>query len=157
VESGTSLGQGVDAALNAGFDLVYTIELSERYYQNAVEKYRTESRVILLQGDSGDVLNVMAPEFREPVVFFLDAHHSAADSAQGRDLCPVLRELQAIGKSPIKTHTILVDDFHALGIPCEVVRAAVLEINPNYQIEVWDVVQGDGSVTKDGMLVARIA
>lgn len=154
VETGSSNGQGIDAALAAGFQTIYSVERSERYYQLCVQKYAHNEWVHLSCEDSAEWLEDLAIDLPWPVVFFLDAHASAPDSHQGPN--PLMRELAAIAKSPIKTHVIIVDDWPSTGFTSEAMLAALQTINPAYEFEFFDVVQGDGSVTKDGMCVARV-
>ena len=56
-------------------------------------------KVIYIEMDSAEYLEFFA--ITEPTIFWLDAHTNES--------CPVLREISAINKSPLR-HVILVDD-----------------------------------------------
>ena len=75
---------------------------------------------------------------------------------------PLLDELIAIAKHPIKTHTILIDDRRLIGtvdLACpgwaelteELVIEAIMAINPEYEISYRDTKHG-----KQDVIVARI-
>lgn len=74
----------------------------------------------------------------------LDAHWSQEDTGHDGTYCPILFELEAIAKHPIKTHTILIDDKRLFGTwefldtPLQQVIDTVLDINPEYHIQFLD-------------------
>ncbi len=70
VETGTFHGD-TTAVADAYFDIVHTIELSPVLYQDAQRRLPT---VLHHQGDSQEILPVLAQEIDEPAVFFLDAN-----------------------------------------------------------------------------------
>tara|TARA_R100001015_G_C4630990_1_gene193119 strand:- start:2624 stop:3229 length:606 start_codon:yes stop_codon:yes gene_type:complete len=108
VESGTFMGDMIDAQMK-NFDKIYSIELSDELFQKAVEKYRGNEKVHLLNGDSGKVLRDLIPNLKEPAIFWLDGHYSGGITAKGEKICPVYAELDAILKSDL-AHMILIDD-----------------------------------------------
>ena len=108
VETGTFMGDMIEAQLN-NFKKIYSIELSKKYWKNAKEKFKTESKVSLLKGDSGKVLHELISEIKKPAIFWLDGHYSGADTALGEKISPIYEELEAIFKSEI-SHCILIDD-----------------------------------------------
>lgn len=154
IETGTYLGEGVMTALEAGFQDVYTIELSKSLYNDAVQKFSKDTRVHLIRGDSSTCLWDVISKIENPITFWLDAHCSLGNTAKGDKMCPLIEEMAMISKHPIKKHTILVDDRRLLGSeymePTEedVVRA-LMKINPLYEIS-----YEDGSITND-IIVAR--
>jgi len=154
VETGTYLGEGVMTALEAGFQKVYTIELSKSLCEDAIKKFSGNDRVRLVHGDSSNCLWDVISGIREPITFWLDAHCSLGNTARGKKMCPLIEELEIIAVHPIKNHTILVDDRRLLGSqymePTEedVIRA-LMKINPSYQISYED------GVISDDVIVAR--
>src|ERR1041385_6529166 len=56
IETGTALGNGVQAALSFGFERIYSIELAPHYYQSSCQRFASFPNVTLFQGDSLDVL-----------------------------------------------------------------------------------------------------
>lgn len=112
VETGTGLGAGVQAALDAGFEQIISMEFYGTTYTRAYEKFKDEPKVVLLKADSSIHLSSVIEVISEPVTFFLDAHFiRTPDTPKCEGCpCPVLQEILQIGRHPIKTHTILIDD-----------------------------------------------
>jgi hypothetical protein len=146
IETGSAYGDGIQQALDAGFENVISIETSKEFYDHCVERFKGDYRVVLVHGDSREELKHV-PEIPFPITFWLDGHNE--------DDYPLLAELQAIGLSDIKTHTILIDDLRMLdivkhGLSIKVLTEKMLEINPNYQF-----CFENGHVAND-ILVAKI-
>lgn len=156
VETGTYAGDGVQNALQAQFQEIYSIELSPYHYQCSSDRFRTHSNVHLFLGNSAYTLSSVLKEIDAPATFWLDSHYSSGTTARGETNTPILAELEAIRLHPIKTHTILIDDVRLFGtiefdyIELNEIIAKLFEINPNYRISFED-----GHVQKD-VLVARI-
>lgn len=108
VETGTYLGDMVEAQKEY-FTKVYSIELSKKLYKRAVNRFKGDTNVKLLQGDSGKVLNNLLPELKQVTLFWLDGHYSEGITAKGELECPVREEMDAILKSD-QMHVILIDD-----------------------------------------------
>ena len=151
IETGTNIGHGVQAALEAGFQKVVSIDADLGMWQHSVRRFSSEKRVDILLSDSPTMLRILCPQLKDPCTFFLDAHSDEQN--------PLLGELAAIGTSPCKTHTILIDDVRMFGtVQCwreitgdRIVRA-VQDINPNYVFSREDTPNG-----RDDLLVARVA
>lgn len=109
VETGTYEGDMVAACVHA-FKKVYSIELDNWFFEQATRRFKDNSKVTILQGDSGkkilDVLNGLS----EPAVFWLDGHYSAGTTAKGELDTPVAMEIEHIFNHKIKNHVILIDD-----------------------------------------------
>jgi len=144
VETGTCSGGGVEKALVAGFKEVYSIELSPHYYQLCLQKFAGQKNVHLYFGDSSKMLPKILRQFKEPVTFWLDGHCSGGDTARGETMTPLMKELEAIRRHPIKTHTILIDDVRCFGtqdfdfLSQETVIKKIKKINPHYTITYED-------------------
>lgn len=113
VETGTFMGDMVDAQ-RYNFNKIYSIELSEELYNRAVDRFKNDNHIELLQGDSGERLEEVVRGLTEPAIFWLDGHYSGGITAQGSKVCPVNEELTAILRSPID-HCILIDDARCFG------------------------------------------
>jgi len=149
VETWTYLGEGVVAALKAGFAKVYTIELSKNLYEDAFRKFAWDDRVRVFNGDSSTRLWEVISGINNPITFWLDAHYSLGHTEKGSKMCPLLEELETISVHPWKNHTILVDDRRLLGSQYmepteEEVIHALMKISPSYQIS-----YEDGVITND--------
>ena len=158
VETGSYRGDGIAAALSAGFEKVYSIEVHEPYYNGCCERFAAEieeGRVELRLGPSEERLRDVVAGLEERATFWLDAHRHFEGASEVH--CPVSHELDAIGTSQIRDHVILIDDIRlvrdpaawgghdvSLGASC----AQLFEINPDYHLSLID-----GEVPRD-VLVA---
>jgi hypothetical protein len=113
VETGTYMGDMIEAA-RKDFERVYSIELSAELAARARRNFARARNVRLLEGDSGILLSTLMPTFKEPVLFWLDAHYSAGITARGEADTPILDELATILASPLR-HVVLVDDARCFG------------------------------------------
>lgn len=108
IETGTNDG-GTPMALKDDFVRLVTIELGEKSWREAVEKFKPYPKVFCLQGDSAVVLPGVLADTTEPALIWLDGHFSGGDTARGSQDTPVLDELQAIFSTGVP-HVVLVDD-----------------------------------------------
>lgn len=151
VETGTHRGDGLALALRAGFEDCYSVELSPFSYGWASHRFRRQNtRVHLHHGDSAQFLRkllVRKDGIYGPCVFWLDAHWCGGDGEmEGEDFklrgeAPLLDELGIIAQHRCPTNAILIDDVRNFGreLPDEdTVRAAVLAVNPDFEIRYAD-------------------
>lgn len=115
IETGTYLGNGIIAVKN-DFREVHSIELNEKFYSNALLKFKNDKNVIMHLGDSAEVMDKIIYKINEPILFYLDAHFSGGETAFGKKEdkgCPILRELSVIGK---RTHMdiVIIDDMRLM-------------------------------------------
>lgn len=156
VETGTWYGDGVQMALNTGFQEVYSIELAPHYYEKAQKRFSNQWNIHLYQGDSAKILGNVIANINESITFWLDGHCSLEDTAKGETMTPLLSELELIKQHPIKTHTILIDDIRQASTSAfdyttlEQIIAKLKEINPNYSLTFED------GFVKNDVLVAYI-
>ena len=115
VETGTYEGRTL-RAVRQYFESLYSIELGEDLYRKACDRFRSDPKIFLFQGDSGDRLrDILDMVGDRRCLFWLDAHYSRGDTARGSEDTPVLRELHAITRHSRKDHVILVDDARCFG------------------------------------------
>lgn len=139
IETGTLGGSAVQLALNEGFAEVRSIEFDVNNYRYCVKRFESLSNVRIYHGDSSKDLWRLIQDIEQPATFWLDAHIFPPRNDGGKN-CPLLQELAQIGRHPIKTHTILIDDMHCCGTEAfdyltqEDLIEALLRINPNYEI-----------------------
>lgn len=146
VETGTLFGDGVRNALWAGFKEIHSIEEKELVYVYIYKKFSDCDNVKLHLGDSSKILFDVIKNINKRITFWLDAH----DAQIGPD-GPLLEELKAIARHPIKEHTILIDDIDSCpvyGLSFEIILEHLKEINPRYSFEKYQ--------TKKMVLIAEV-
>ncbi len=155
IETGTYYGDGVREALLAGFETIYSIELSKELWEYCLNRYKDYPNVHLVFGDSHLVLDELLNKINEPVTFWLDGHYAGEGTTMGQFESPLLQELEAIGRHHIKTHILLIDDLRnwsvaVQGFDTEIIIRKCLEVNPDYKFT-----YENGYVPND-ILVARV-
>ncbi len=149
VETGTNHGGGVKVALDAGFSLIYSVEIDSSLYLKSKERFASNENVFLFHGDSKGILPVMLKKVRGKATFWLDAHPSHGPGN------PLLQELEYIEQHPCKRHTIMIDDRKYLkgnwGINEAEVVAIIRRINPHYRIT-----YEDSKLQKQDIIVATV-
>jgi hypothetical protein len=140
VETGTYFGDMVDA-MKERFERVYSIELSAELFRRAAARFRDERNVTLIQGDSGQAIEQVLTELREPALFWLDGHWSSGVTARGDRDTPVRQELDAIFASDELPHVILIDDARHFGTEAdypsiEALRQLTLAKRPRFEFGV---------------------
>jgi len=149
-ETGTHKGDGVQNALDMGFEEVVSIEILPEFYEECTKRFKNqENKVHLFLGDSNEKMEEMLQLVKEPSLIFLDGHFDNGD--------PLWKELEILKKHPIKTHTIIVDDMSNYFGNGEKVKEKLLEINPNYILVYEDSLNpGTGKIHKNHNLTAYI-
>ena len=150
IETGSHKGDGIQRSLNAGFELIYSIEIIPEYYELCVNRFKGVTNVNIMLGDSRTVLKELLPIIRQPITFWLDAHLCVPS-----DITAILEEIEVIKQHGIKTHTILIDDLRdwnivSCGFDVDTLKDRLKQINPNYAFKLED-----GHVPND-ILVAVI-
>ena len=109
VETGTYYGDMVEAQ-RMQFNKIISIELSEKLWEKAVDKFKDYKHITILKGDSGNVLRTIVKDLNEKTIFWLDGHYSQGVTAKGAKDCPILEEIDAILKNNKPEHILLIDD-----------------------------------------------
>ena len=152
IETGTYTGDGIQCALNAGFEKVYSCDINCEYVENAREKYK-DYDVTVENLESQDFLEKILPTIDERVVIFLDAHSMPYDInnqdrgfgsstvKDGVSPCPLEKELSIIKDHSIKDHIILIDDFQCFNtwafedLEFDDINDQIIDINPKYKVK----------------------
>jgi hypothetical protein len=159
IETGTYRGDMVFAQRRR-FRRIFTIELDDRLFERAVDRFRDHGNIVVLHGDSGQVLPTLLESVRWPCLFWLDGHFSGGITARGDLETPVILELAAILRHPIAEHVILIDDARCFGQgdypSIEALRDQVVAARPDWSLDVRDdVIRIHGPVAKRGAAAAR--
>lgn len=106
VETGTYKGEGVQAALSAGYSKIITFEIDSEVLEETKNKFKDSDKIEFILGSSAeqcfkDVIDTL----KEPVIFWLDAHRMHKGFVEN----PLYTELDVISQSKLP-HVILIDD-----------------------------------------------
>jgi hypothetical protein len=107
IETGTYRG-GSARLLAELFPSVTTIELSPELHADAVERLADVPAVRCVQGDSGDRLRELV-DAAIPTFYWLDGHWSGGPTAGADSECPVLAEIEHIGRGH-PDDSLVIDD-----------------------------------------------
>ena len=110
VETGTFKGATIEQ-FAGDFERIFSIEMSEKLWRSAAEKFKDKPQVNTLLGDSSSILKDLVPSLRhKSVLYWLDAHWCEAENTAGlMSQCPLLEELAAI-ESLNSESVIVIDD-----------------------------------------------
>ena len=140
IETGTYFGYMV-AAMKKHFTWIYSIELSDELYLNAMQKFVGDERIKIIHGDSAVELGKLIPNLDQPALFWLDGHYSAGMTAKGKKDTPIYEELTHIFNSLQKMHVIIIDDARCFGTDpaypnIDELTKFIKTKNPNVKIEI---------------------
>lgn len=144
IESGTYNGSFTDR-VKGDYKHVHTIEIVDKFYQDAVKKFKNDDNITCHRGDSPVVLRKILAQIDEPVSFWLDAHYQGGSQPNATKK-PLLEELKAIAGHHIKDHVIMIDDvrlFDVYGTTTKEIEKILKDINPEYTIKYCDGVQAN--------------
>jgi hypothetical protein len=115
IETGTYQAETTQNAFDAGFSTIHTIDVCERHYKNAKDKFANNKIVFCHFGSSPDVLPIVCdPKLK--TTFYLDGHYQgygAEEMDQKLGECPIIQEIEIIKN--IKWNflpIIIIDDAH---------------------------------------------
>ena len=159
IETGSHYGDGIQVALDSGYDKVLSIECKKEYYEHCLKRFDKNDKVYLFYGDSSKDLSKMLENIDEPATIFLDAHYMWNDPNQileehpGKGKIPLIDELIQIKEHKLNTHIILIDDIGPLAdltprgeapstgskeTMVDPLKEFILTINPDYKFNIVD-------------------
>lgn len=167
LETGTAAGDGVQRALDAGFNTVYSCEAAEKWYTESLERFKGDNRVMIVNALSKDFLKMFVSSIK-PQVIFLDAHPAGPLSAGHDDFVEkgdssefaqdnIIKTELGIILSKFNKHIIFIDDVNGLGDGhAEEYMEILLKANPGYTFYFVDEnLSGDPAFYyKDKILIA---
>lgn len=113
IETGTYNGETI-FNLELYFNKLFTIELSEFFYNNTKNKYNN-NKINFIHGDSSKILSELLKEIVEPCIFFLDGHFSSWGTAKGDKDVPLYEEIISIRDNCKSNALIIIDDCRLFG------------------------------------------
>jgi hypothetical protein len=114
VETGTFKGDMLDRQL-CNFRQLISVELDQKLYKAARQRFEAHKQVQLLQGDSGVRLADAVKDLSEPALFWLDAHYSFGVTAGRNEEAPIFKELSCLTGRRSHRDVILIDDARLFG------------------------------------------
>lgn len=114
IETGTLYGETI-FAFEPFFSKLYTIEFSEKYYNDTKNKY-DGNKINFMLGDSGVVFEKLLPNITDKCIFFLDGHWSGGDTGKSDKDCPLDEEITHINNLFQNEAIIIIDDFRLFGL-----------------------------------------
>jgi hypothetical protein len=115
VETGTFYGDTI-AATRRYFKRIYSIEIDERLYLKARDRFASDVNVEILLGDSSVVLSGLLPRLSGKTLFWLDGHFSGGETGRGEIETPILAELNHIlMHRNVRPYVVIIDDAREFG------------------------------------------
>jgi predicted O-methyltransferase YrrM len=106
VETGTCVGN-TTLGMAKMAPYVHTVEIAEKFWKVAEERFKDVPNITLHRGNSAEVLDRILPSVEPPVMFYLDAHWN--------DYWPLLDEIRAAAKYGLRDSLIVIHDFQVPG------------------------------------------
>ena len=165
VETGAYIGDGIQLALDAGFKQIFSIEIAKQFIDHCTNRFKSNTNIHLIQGDSSEVLWDVIKNISEPITFWLDGHYSGGHLPTGKYLSPLIQEIETIKRHHIKTHTILIDDVRCWrdmnniyhnNFDTNTLIDKIKEVNQNYKVLFVDGMQTFGEILPKDILTATI-
>ena len=113
VESGTHLGHSI-LSLHKYFKKLYTVEISEHYYNLCVKSFEGIENVDLVLGDSVKTFPTFLEKIDTSAIFWLDGHWSCGNTGKGDVDVPLIEEIKIIDTFKNKA-AIVIDDVRLFG------------------------------------------
>lgn len=120
VETGTFQGETLAQAVNAGFKEIHTIDVVQKYCDQAKIRFKDYENLHCHCGTSPDILSEIL-DGKKSTTFWLDAHYqnnADFETCEKYGQCPVLEELKVIFSIEWQARiVILIDDSHMFRNP----------------------------------------
>lgn len=113
VESGTHLGHSI-LSLHQHFKKLYTVEISDHYYNICKDSFKGINNIELVLGDSLKVFPSFIDKIDTNAIFWLDGHWSCGNTGKGDIEVPLLEEIKLINSFKNKA-AIIIDDVRLFG------------------------------------------
>ena len=160
VETGTFYGEGIQVAINAGYEKIISIEIFKKYFDFGTKRFALNKNIKVVLGDSSLILGETIKDINEPITFWLDGHCSGEGTGLGTKYYPLMEELEHIQNHPLKTHIIMIDDIrlwkeYDKELNFQSVINKLLTINPAYSIYTMDGIV-ESTILPNDILIAKL-
>jgi hypothetical protein len=114
IETGSADGDGIQSALNAGFEQIISIELNPSLHEKCKDRFKNHLNVKLLCGSSEILLPQVLNNLNESFILWLDAHWSGGEYIGEMMHNYLPKELNSITNlvNKFKDSPILIDDMN---------------------------------------------
>lgn len=161
IETGTLNGDTI-FTLEPYFEKLFTIEVSEKYYNDTKNIY-IGNKINFLLGDSNIVFQNLLPTITDKCIFFLDGHHSGGDTGKSEKDCPLVEEITHINNLFQNESIIIIDDYRLFGLDStsgmlgedwsDINKETILDILKSRIEKVYHL---DSDMAKDDRLIIHI-
>jgi hypothetical protein len=165
VETGSLIGDGIQAALDSKFNRIHSIELSTQLYITCKKRFHHNIKVDILLGDSTKLLGNIISKYRIyssfKITYFLDAHDSGGTTVYGEKPNPLMDELEIISKFYEKGDIIIIDDLRCwkksenCDFDLSDIKSKLMKIDPYFEFIYEDSYRKDELLFKSDLLVAK--
>lgn len=145
VETGSYRGDGIQLAINAGFEKIFSIDIDPENIEFCRNRFdlinNPDPRIILTHGDSAECLWPIIGRIEDRITFWLDSHWQMLEGTEkGKNPFPLRKELNQIRQHKRNDHTILIDDMlimqrNITGYDQGVIEEDLRRINRGYKLE----------------------
>lgn len=112
IETGSCIGDGIQLAIESGFEKIYSIELSPDLYNQCKNRFSGNENIEIILGDSSYKLKeLLEKNPGNKFTYWLDGHYSGGITAKGEKECPLKEELEAILSRNVEGEIIYIDDM----------------------------------------------
>lgn len=114
IETGSADGDGIECAIKAGFEKIFSIELNPDLHNKCKEKFKDYNNVNLYCGSSDILLKQIIENVDQPFLLWLDAHYSGGPYIGDLMHNYLPKELNSITNlvNKFKNSPILIDDMN---------------------------------------------
>lgn len=138
IETGTYRGDMLARVIRkTNVPVIRSIELDHVLATEARQRFKGQSRIEILEGDSGILLKEIVKQLPYPRLYWLDGHYSGGVTACGDVVTPIYEELASISKYHKESDVVLIDDIRLFnghdGYPdLNDLLKHLIKLNPNW-------------------------
>jgi hypothetical protein len=157
IETGCYLGDGIQLAMDSGFEEIYSIELSDKFIKICQDRF--QYNVNLIKGDSYTELSILLEKYpNDSFTYWLDGHYSGVGTGRGVKDFPIMEEIECILKRKISGEIIYVDDMRIIknyndSINTDRILDLIKKYKSDYKVYYEDSRLHNGEFLKDDILV----
>ena len=157
IETGCYLGDGIQLAIDSGFEEIYSIEIEDKFIEICQNKF--QNKVNLIKGDSYNELSRLLEKYsNDSFTYWLDGHYSGPGTGKGVKDFPIMEEIECILKRDIRGEIIYVDDMRIIknyddSINFDKILDLVKKYKSDYKIYYEDSKLHSGEFLKDDIMV----